>query len=80
MRLYDVLIQLKENKYPRACKTVESLDAEKRRQDERMSQILEIVDRVGREYPHATLTLRKVATAYGSRAPGLVDSTVVSAR
>jgi hypothetical protein len=80
MRLCDVLIQLKENKYTRACKTIESLDIEKRRQEERTSQILEIVDRVSREYPHTALSLRRVAAAYGSRASGLIDSTVDSAR
>jgi len=67
------LFQLKEHKYTRACKTLESLEAEKCRQDDRMNQILDVADRLCGEYPHARTALRRVLSTYGSRAPDCVD-------
>jgi len=49
------------------CKTAESLENEKQRQTERMTELAAIVDRLSTEYPDATPSLRKAVLAYGSR-------------
>ena len=72
--LFDVY-QLSDGQYQRLCKTAESLDNEKRRQTERMSELAAIVDRLTTEYPTAGPSLRKAVLAYGSRIQPPSDET-----
>merc|ERR1712096_173619 len=60
------LMSLKEGKYTKLCKTEPALKAEIDKQENRYHHTINILDRVGQEFPHSRQALRRVATTFTS--------------
>merc|ERR1712096_593989 len=58
------LMSLKEGKYTKLCKTEPALKAEIDKQENRYHHTINILDRVGQEFPHSRQGLRRVATTF----------------
>nr|CAB3228553.1 coiled-coil domain-containing protein 40 [Phallusia mammillata] len=59
------LQSLKTAKYTPICQTEDALNTELQRQEDRMHHMINILDRISQDFPHAQQAVRRIATIHG---------------